>query len=299
MSKILVLGGTQFFGKRLIAKLLEAGAEVTLATRGRTADSFGDSVSRVQLERQDRNSVERALQSGEWDIVFDQTCYAPKEAADVWDVLKDQVKRYVLTSSMAVYEYGEDKKEEDFDPSRYPFTMGTRADYKGLEGYRQAKREAEAYLIQEASIPVIAVRFPFVVGPDDYTNRLRFFVDKVGSDTPIGVENPEASLCFISSEEAAWFLKWVGEATWSGPINAASYGTLTHTQLLAHIEAITGKSARLGGVEDSIDPSPYNLPDSWTIDASRAAGMGFDFRHLEDYLPSLLQLYADQRNAAD
>ena len=45
MSKrILVIGGTRFFGLRLVEGLLEAGHAVTLATRGRAADPFGGRV---------------------------------------------------------------------------------------------------------------------------------------------------------------------------------------------------------------------------------------------------------------
>ena len=45
--KILVLGGTRFFGVHLVCALLEDGHEVTIATRGRTPDSFGSQVSRI------------------------------------------------------------------------------------------------------------------------------------------------------------------------------------------------------------------------------------------------------------
>lgn len=36
MTKVLVLGGTRFFGKRLVQLLVAAGADVTVATRGLT-----------------------------------------------------------------------------------------------------------------------------------------------------------------------------------------------------------------------------------------------------------------------
>ena len=44
---ILVLGGTGFFGKHLVWELLHRGHEVTIATRGRTPDDFGDRVRRL------------------------------------------------------------------------------------------------------------------------------------------------------------------------------------------------------------------------------------------------------------
>jgi len=46
--------------------------------------------------------------------------------------------------------------------------------------YNEVKRQAEAALEQcYAHIPSVAVRFPFVVGEDDYTRRLHFYAEHV------------------------------------------------------------------------------------------------------------------------
>ncbi|CAN7742153.1 NAD-dependent epimerase/dehydratase family protein [Paenibacillus sp. LjRoot56] len=47
--KILVLGGTAFFGRRLVRLLLGDGHDVTIATRGQTPDDFGDAVTRIKV----------------------------------------------------------------------------------------------------------------------------------------------------------------------------------------------------------------------------------------------------------
>lgn len=46
--KILVIGGTRYFGIHMVNKLLEQGHEVTIATRGKTPDSYGDKVERIK-----------------------------------------------------------------------------------------------------------------------------------------------------------------------------------------------------------------------------------------------------------
>ena len=48
---ILVIGGTRFFGVHMVNALLKNGHNVTIATRGITADNFGDKVTRVMLDR--------------------------------------------------------------------------------------------------------------------------------------------------------------------------------------------------------------------------------------------------------
>lgn len=51
--KILVIGGTRFFGIHTVNALLEHGHDVTIATRRNTSDSYGDKVERICVERTD------------------------------------------------------------------------------------------------------------------------------------------------------------------------------------------------------------------------------------------------------
>ncbi|MBQ7839905.1 MAG: NAD-dependent epimerase/dehydratase family protein [Lachnospiraceae bacterium] len=59
--KILVIGGTRFFGIPMVNELLEKGHDVTIATRGKSPDGFGDRVKRIFLDRTDEASVKAAL----------------------------------------------------------------------------------------------------------------------------------------------------------------------------------------------------------------------------------------------
>ena len=59
--KILVLGGTRFFGIHMVRALLEKGQDVTIATRGLTPDDFGDKVKRIIFQRTDEQSEKEAL----------------------------------------------------------------------------------------------------------------------------------------------------------------------------------------------------------------------------------------------
>ena len=53
MKKVLVLGGTQFFGKKAVELMLEKEWLVTIATRGNKAHPFGDRVDHIQLDARD------------------------------------------------------------------------------------------------------------------------------------------------------------------------------------------------------------------------------------------------------
>lgn len=59
--KILVIGGTRYFGIHMVNELLSAGYDVTIATRGNASDFFGDKVKRIFLERTKKDSVREAV----------------------------------------------------------------------------------------------------------------------------------------------------------------------------------------------------------------------------------------------
>jgi nucleoside-diphosphate-sugar epimerase len=285
MKRALVLGGTRFFGKRLVQKLLERGYEVTVGSRGQAADPFGDQVRRLVLDRYDRESLAKAVGEETYDVVFDQICYASADAQDAVEVFKGKVGRYVFTSTLSVYDMAERAlKEEDFDPYAYPVTIGPRSEFS----YKEGKRLAEAVFFQQAEFPVVAVRFPVVLGTDDYTERLMFHIRHVREGQPIGAANLQAEQCFISSEEAAEFLAWVAESELTGPVNACATGEITLNHLLAIVEEEVGKRAIVREETEEKDQSPYNLPASWYMDNSRAREAGFAFSHLDEWLQGLI-----------
>lgn len=73
--KILVLGGTRFFGIDMVNALLENGHDVTLAIRGNTKAVFGLRVSYIFLDRHDEASVKAELGGKYFDVVIDKIAY--------------------------------------------------------------------------------------------------------------------------------------------------------------------------------------------------------------------------------
>lgn len=60
--KVLVFGGTRFFGKTLVKSLIEKGYDVTIATRGIIDDEFGDKIERIIVERNSPEDMKKNLQ---------------------------------------------------------------------------------------------------------------------------------------------------------------------------------------------------------------------------------------------
>ena len=73
--KILVLGGTRFFGIPMVEALLKAGHEITIATRGLTSDAYGDRVERIIIDRTNEENLKAAFNEKHYDVVIDKIAY--------------------------------------------------------------------------------------------------------------------------------------------------------------------------------------------------------------------------------
>jgi nucleoside-diphosphate-sugar epimerase len=297
MKKVLVLGGTQYFGKKLVEKLIENGDEVTIATRGTKSDHFGENVKRLVIDRERKETMAAAFEDTKWDLVYDQSCFSPVEASDTAKALKGKTGRYIFTSTQAVYEFGTLHPEGNFDAYTYEIKYKNRKEYPGYEGYKEAKRASEAVLHQLGYFDVVSVRFPIVVSDDDYTERLKFHVDRILNSQPIGIPNPELRYSFIHADEAASFLLEIGKTAFKGPINPGSAGDISLRELVDKIALLANKEAILVNSTASGTVSPYALPGSWSIDTSLAAGLGFTFTELDQLLDQLIMFYIQQKES--
>lgn len=291
MKRILVLGGTRFFGRKLVEQLLEEGHQVTIVTRGKMANPFGEHVQHITVDRGDKAAFAKAMEGQTYDIVYDNICYSPNDAKAFCDIFNGKIGKLVFTSTLSTYEAnGKAKTEKDFDPYTYEIVMGETNDFT----YGEGKRQAEAVFFKYAEFPVVAVRFPIVLGIDDYTERLHFHVERVAAEKPIGFVNMDAEMSFITAEEAGRFLKWAGLSDAQGPYNATAAGKISLKELMDLIEKATGKRAKIALVGNDEIRSPYAIPASWYMTTEKAEGEGFVFSRLNDWLPKLIEQLAKQ-----
>ncbi|MEF2245209.1 NAD-dependent epimerase/dehydratase family protein [Paenibacillus sp. IITD108] len=293
MKNILVLGGTRFFGRKLVELFIEDGHNVAIMTRGQSGNPFGNKVEHIIADRTNKEELANKFEGRKFDIVYDNICYSPNEAFEFCEIFNGKIGRLVFTSTLAVYEAdGAEKSEVDFDPYSYKIIMGDKTDFT----YGEGKRQAEAVFFKYAEFPVAAVRFPIVMGEDDYTRRLHFHVERIAREEPIGFLDMDAEMPFIQAAEAAQFLKWAGISGIEGSYNAASNGKISLHELIALIEQEVGKAAQisLAGPEDI--RSPYAIPASWLMINDKAAKDGFRFSNLHDWLQPLIKALVTTKN---
>ncbi len=274
--RILVLGGTRFFGKKLVECLIKKGHEVTVLTRGLAKDPFGDKVKRIVCLRSDRGQMQKSLEDKDYDIVYDQICFSPDDAAIVCDIFQNRVKKYIFTSSAYVYDGLEAEifKEDDFNPDRQEVKMGTRETLS----YEEGKRLAETYFLKRATFPVVCVRFPIVMGFDDYTGRFGFYIKKILDGETVRVSKGSGKLNYINAAGAAHFLAWLQNVNFKGPINAASPEMFNVAELVKRFNTVLGSKVKVVETEgEAMEKSPFYRKRGLVLNTHVAASLGYEF----------------------
>ncbi|MGZ3183941.1 MAG: NAD(P)H-binding protein [Telluria sp.] len=300
-KNILVLGGTRFVGRLLVQRLVAAGHQVTVATRGRAHDPFGRRIRRVVADRRDEAALARAAAlEPMWDAVYDQLCFSPLDAAIAARVFAGRTRRYVMASAIEVYRellgvIDAPFSEEDINvraipiDTAYPWHDPRRAS----ESYVAGKRQAEAYLYRSEALPTVTVRFGHVLsGPDDFTGRLAYYVDLVRSGVPLRYAHATAGSSFINATAAADFLYWTGMQSFLGPVNAACAGPLSAFDLYHRVAQALDAPASAAPVTDIAragELSPFDYPALCTLDTTKARTNGYRFGHSDDWLDDTIR----------
>lgn len=285
--KILVLGGTRFFGKRLVHLLIQEKHEVFVLSRGNQADDFGNKVVRLRADRRDSEALKSAVGELKFDAIVDQICMTPDEARISLDVFQDKTPYYLMTSTLSVYPQRANLKEEDFNPLSYKPRPATDPGQQYAEG----KRAAEKVFMTEAPFTCSFARFPVVLGDDDYTRRLYDQVKRVQNNDPIYFPNLDAKFSFINSEDAARALYWLLLSKSSGPYNFAAEDPIVLRDLMKMIESAVGKEAKLLSQPSEKDWSPYGIEKDFFVNTERASKEGYKAQELELWLPQLINSF--------
>jgi nucleoside-diphosphate-sugar epimerase len=282
--KILVLGGNRYFGKRLVEKLLGKSHEVTVLNRGNIQDNFGSKINRIIADRTDIQQL-RIAASTDWDLIYDQICFEARNARNAVELFSGRTKHYVFTSSQSVYSEGPNLKEKMFDPSQYEFTR----DVSTQEDYSEAKRQCEAIFLQSPMRSLVsAVRFPIVLGPDDYTGRLKFHIEHIKNGSPFYLPNKHAKISFVHSEDAAEALLNLSFIGPVGPLNVASPHPIELAQLLMKIETAVGRTTRFSDSPTNADDSPYGIEKDWWMNTDYLAQIGFHPKPITEWIDTLI-----------
>lgn len=281
--KVLVIGGNRFVGLRLTHALAQdKSIDLNIVNRtGQAPHADGAAVYKA-----DRTNWLHSHIDKDWDVIVDFAAFNDKDAIGAMEYFTN-VKRYIFISSVSVYDDGENLSESIVDPMKFDLSAPLRQG--NPQAYQDGKRRAEAAFHQLAPFPAVSVRFPFILGPDDYTRRLEFHVQRVENGQPICAPKPDSRFSLIHAEDACRFLIWSMTQTFAGPLNVASPTPLSMTELLRRIEKKVGRKTLLAQTASIENASPYAAGKEWFMDVTKAKNLGFEARPYEKWLGELIE----------
>jgi 2'-hydroxyisoflavone reductase len=290
--RLLILGGTIFYGRHVTEMALQRGHEVTLFTRGvHDTGAFPGAEKR----QGDRDGSLDALQTGEWDAVLDTCGYVPRVVHDSCELLRGRTGLYAFVSSISVYAddapspLREDSPVQKLDDLKTEIVTGET--YGGLKALcEEAVRETMA----EKSL---VIRPGLNVGPYDSSDRFTYWPWRLSrSGDALVPDLPGQAVQFVDARDlAAWTLDLLEKGT-AGTFHATGPETpYTLGETLERVQAaVEGKARQVPvapafleeqGVKPWTELPLYHGPEgdsSRYSDVSRAVQAGLRFRSLEE-----------------
>lgn len=192
--QVLVLGGSGYVGHRLTERLVARGDEVTVVSRGILKPAILGSVEHIRVDRKDRRAFEAAFRDRRFDAVMDNIAYELADAESSIRAFRGRIGQYLYTSTMAVYDGSKMVRpvRESDDVVAHLLTeaevtnSALHPDPARALTYTNGKRQVEtAFQGASQDFPYTALRAPIVVGPDDRTRRIWWFVQRILDGGPL------------------------------------------------------------------------------------------------------------------
>jgi 2'-hydroxyisoflavone reductase len=318
--RLLFLGGTRFLGRHAVEAALARGHEVTLFTRGKAPQPFGDRVRALSGQRDPRIAPGlAALDAGTWDAVIDTSGYVPRVVGASATLLAPRVRRYVFVSSLSVIAKPDRPGLDESAPVAKlddPSTEDVLPNYGGL------KAACEATVREALGPRATIVRPGLIVGPYDATDRFGYWIARFVHPRLLGDRAPRAvvpaprerPVQFVDVRDLAAWLIDLCERDIGGMFNACSpAGQWTMGDLVDACVAASSAPPVSSWVDEQtladfhVEPwvglplwIPSADPDAagfMSVDCSRAAAAGLRTRPLDETVRDTAAWLAARDNA--
>ena len=201
--KILILGGTSFFGKETAELLFSKGNEVTVFSRRVPVEGLPLDIKQARGERALEIDLSR-MATQTWDAVIDNICFSAEDARKAVRVFSGRTGLYIFTSSASVYAVLEGASSPYREAQAQLLPQKT--ELKEKYAYAAGKYEAERGFLAafaENSFPAVVVRPPVVIGPNDHTLRAYSYWLRLADGGPLFLPGAAFSSRYIFSKDLA------------------------------------------------------------------------------------------------
>jgi 2'-hydroxyisoflavone reductase len=246
---ILVIGGTRFVGRHLVAAALQRNHQLTLFNRGNQPDIFPD-ITIIQGDRNNPDDLSK-LQGKSWDAVIDTCAYFPGQVESLLEILNSSTHHYTLISTISVYkEQALAFQDESAELASLP---DTQVETVTAETYGGLKVGCEAVAEDFMSGRLLIVRPGLVVGPFDPTDRFSYWPYRVvkGGEV-LAPSGPEKPIQYIDARDLADWTMTSLEQGLTGIYNLVTGpDQFSFGDLLTTCQAVSHSGARVTWVTEA------------------------------------------------
>ena len=294
---ILIIGGSVFLGRHLVAACRQSEHRVTLFNRG---NSIPAEQANLEHIKGDRKTDLPLLAGRRWDAVIDTCGMDPETVGLSANALKDSSDLYVYISSISAF--------ENF--SKPGMTEGAPAKLTPKEqeqDYGSNKAWSEKEVVDALGKHALIIRPGLIVGRYDPTDRFTYWVRRVARGGKIlAPGRPERSIQFIDVRDLSeWIIRLVEAKIW-GTFNVTGPGfPLSMREFLYTCREIARSNAEFVFVDDekltALDIQPWMELPLWIpesdrehagflqIDCLRAQNTGLSYRTLAETVEDTLE----------
>ncbi len=170
---ILIIGGSNFIGWRLVESLAKTKHSVTVINRGNHQKTYPDNVTHHLADRNDYDKMAAIIGDTMYDAVFDMCGYVEGDMEHTVKLFGDHTKKYVFISSAATY----------IEPLTLPISEDHPQGIHGVWGkYGGGKLACERVLLaayEASSFPAVVVRPSYVYGIGNTIDRETWLFDRI------------------------------------------------------------------------------------------------------------------------
>ena len=293
--RLLIVGGSVFLGRALVAEARARGHEITVFNRGFSSPATEPGVT---LIKGDRNGDLSALGGQTWDAVIDTCGYVPRQVRSLLAALSGRIGHYTFVSTVSAYA---DLSRSDLTESA---TLGRLADDATetvtAQTYGPLKALCEAAAQQGMPSGNLIVRPGIIVGPHDPTDRFAYWVSRIAEEREVlAAGNPKAPVQLIDVRDLAAWIVEMSEMKRAGVFNAVGPKMpITLQHLFAIYAEAVNPRARFAWVDDAFLVAqgitewmklPFYIPGSapqfagmFAVNGDKAFGAGLKLRPLTE-----------------
>ena len=270
-ARVLVLGGTKFVGLELVKRMVESEKyEITVASR-RQVDFIRNNIA---IDRKNQDQLEQLFKSQSFDVVIDFISFSYPDARKLLRAMEmSQTKKPYLIVVSSTYVYGNPAEltlsktyqEEAFEPLTYEYSTLDRPE----ADYFIGKRSMESFIVRNYDNYVL-VRYPIILGLNDYTGRTTYFSTLIKERKAIQLDSKSGVSNFIFVKEAADLLMYLLESRLKGIYNCSFDECLNEFDLLSlYAEFYKVDLAEIVSTQGQLIKTPFYYRKDFIIDNTK------------------------------